>query len=596
MFWHNVLDILSIIGAVLFMVFFFGFCIFIHELGHFLAARWRGLTVTAFSIGFRKIWSKKIGDVEYRIGYLPFGGYVEIPQLDSNCEENGEVKAEDGKVYPHAKPLDRIIAVFAGPLFNILFGFLLATVVWIVGIRQDTPKFSRIKVAEVEEESPEYRAGLRKGDEIVRLNGKKFHCTWGGFAQDILFTIDKVTLEVERAGKTFSISYLPVPNPKHQPDEEIAYPFFKPLIPVQVYPRRGGAAEKMGLKDNDRILAMDGIEIKNIRHFRYLLYAAQGRTVTLLVERDGKRLTFTGKSGDESIPPGESKAAGGWKLGFADNPVTEVLPGLPFDKAGIREGDRILSFNEVKVHTVGDAITFLENNKDREILVTVARGKKQETFTVKVRPVYLTEYDFGASFATKVHPTPWEQFTDVIDSTVRSMRSIGISLGRKMHLTKKHTTIQAKHMSGPIGIGRVLFLSVYLASFAHGLALVVMVTFSLGLLNLLPIPVLDGGHILLAFIELALRRPVPKKLLDPISFVFIGVLILFMLFVTFYDVKRIVNPLLKNFRSSPPAAEEQADKEKTPPGKPKNEAPAKETKEVKNGNRATSGAKPDKAD
>ena len=121
MFWHNVLDILSIIGAVLFMVFFFGFCIFIHELGHFLAARWRGLTVTAFSIGFRKIWSKKIGDVEYRIGYLPFGGYVEIPQLDGNCGEDGNVKTEDGKVYPHAKPLDRIIAVFAGPLFNILF-------------------------------------------------------------------------------------------------------------------------------------------------------------------------------------------------------------------------------------------------------------------------------------------------------------------------------------------------------------------------------------------------------------------------------------------------------------------------------------------
>ncbi|MBP5183424.1 MAG: site-2 protease family protein [Lentisphaeria bacterium] len=547
--------------------------------------------MTAFSIGFRKIWSKKIGDVEYRIGYLPFGGYVEIPQLDGNCGEDGNVKTEDGKVYPHAKPLDRIIAVFAGPLFNILFGFLLATVVWIVGIRQDTPKFSRIKVAEVEEASPEYRAGLRKGDVIVRLNGKKFHCTWGGFARDILFTIDKVTLEVEREGKTLSISYLPAPNPKHQPDEEIAYPFFKPLIPVQVYPRRGGAAEKMGLKDNDRILAMDGIEIRNIRHFRYLLYAAQGKSVTLLVERDGKRLTVTGKSGDKRIAPGESKAAGGWKLGFADNPVTRILPGLPFDKAGIREGDRILSFNEVKIHTVGDAIKFLENNKEKEIAVTVARGKKQEKITVKVRPVYLTEYDFGASFATKVHPTPWEQFTDVIDSTVRSIRSIGISLGRKMHLTEKHTTIQAKHMSGPIGIGRVLFLSVYLASFAHGMALVVMVTFRLGLLNQLPIPVLDGGHILLAFIELFLRRPVPKKLLDPISFVFVGVLILFMLFVTFYDVKRIVNPLVRNLRSSPPAAEQ------TGNGKKQREtAPAKETKEVKNGDRATVGAKPDKAD
>ena len=89
-------DILLKIGAVAFMVFFFGFCIFIHELGHFLAAKWRGLHVIAFSIGFRKIWSKKIGGVEYRIGWIPFGGYVEIPQVDAS----GEALDEDGKPLP----------------------------------------------------------------------------------------------------------------------------------------------------------------------------------------------------------------------------------------------------------------------------------------------------------------------------------------------------------------------------------------------------------------------------------------------------------------------------------------------------------------
>lgn len=555
MIWQNILNFFSIVGAVIFMVFFFGFCIFIHELGHFLAARWRGLTVTAFSIGFRKIWAKKIGDVEYRIGWIPFGGYVEIPQVDANCDKNGDVKTEDGKTYPHAKPLDRIITVFAGPLFNILFGFVLASLIWIVGIRQDTPKFTKIQVAEVEENSPEYKAGLRKGDVIVRLNGKKFHCTWAGFVKDILFTIDKVTLDVERNGKDFQVTYLPAPNPKHQPDEEIAYPFFKPLIPVEVYPVKGGAAEKMGLKEHDRIVAMDGIEIKDILHFHHLLFAAQGKDISLDVIREGKKILLKGKSGEKVLSAGEEKAGGSWKLGFAGNPVVTILPGLPFEKAGIKEGDKILSFNDAKIAAVTEAQKFLEGNKGKSILVKVERNKKELSFTVT--PVKMFDYKFGASFATTEHPTPWQQFSDVIDMTIRSLRGIGISIGKKLHLTQKHTTIKPKHMSGPIGIGRVLFLSVYLASIMQGLALVVMITFSLGLLNLLPVPVLDGGHILLAFIEILMRKPVPQKLLDPISYIFIAVLIFFMLFVTFYDVRRIVNPIVRSYKKSHPEKVEQ---------------------------------------
>ena len=89
-------QILTIIGSALFMIFFFGMCIFIHELGHFLAAKWRGLHVIAFSIGFRKIWGYRWRGVEYRIGWIPFGGYVEIPQIDAV----EEAKDENGKVLP----------------------------------------------------------------------------------------------------------------------------------------------------------------------------------------------------------------------------------------------------------------------------------------------------------------------------------------------------------------------------------------------------------------------------------------------------------------------------------------------------------------
>ena len=136
------------IGSVAFMLIFFGLCIFIHELGHFLAAKWRKLHIVAFSIGFRKIWWKKINGVEYRIGCIPVGGYVDLPQIDGS----GDVKDENGNILPKAKPLDRIIVAFAGPLFNMLFGLLLGVVIWIHGIPQDTPVLKEIVVESVQKE------------------------------------------------------------------------------------------------------------------------------------------------------------------------------------------------------------------------------------------------------------------------------------------------------------------------------------------------------------------------------------------------------------------------------------------------------------
>ena len=100
-------------------------------------------------------------------------------------------------------------------------------------------------------------------------------------------------------------------------------------------------------------------------------------------------------------------------------------------------------------------------------------------------------------------------------------------------------------MSGPIGIGKYLFLSVYQGSLILGLNVVVVITFNLGLVNLLPIPVLDGGHILLALLQMIFRRPVSQKILEPVTIVFITLLIGFMIFVSFYDVKKIISPILR---------------------------------------------------
>ncbi len=555
-------DILLKIGAIAFMVFFFGFCIFIHELGHFLAAKWRGLHVIAFSIGFRKIWSKKIGGVEYRIGWIPFGGYVEIPQVDAS----GEAVDENGKPLPKAKPLDRMIAVVAGPLFNILFGFALGTVIWICGVPQDTPTLKEIEVESIEEKSPEYNAGLRQGDVIYKLNGEAFDTTWNGFVSKILFTIGEVKLSVRRDGREFEVAYFPAVNRKVSPAEGIAYPFFFPKIPVYLYPEKGSQLAKLGVKDGDRLIMVNGRKINEVGDLSsILLFETGGKPVTFTVQRGDRELTFRGI---ELTPVKDADGTeGNYYLRMSENPLLRVPENSPLEKAGLKKGDRLVSLDGVKIQDIEDVRALLDRTAGKTLKVVYERdGKQLET---EITPQYVRYYDLtGVRFAMLQHPTPWAQFENVLVMTWKSLRGICVSIGKKLKLTEQYTTIEPKHMSGPIGIGRYLYTSVYYGSVIQGLTLVVLITFNLGLLNLLPIPVLDGGHILLALLEIIFRRPMPQKILEPITIGFVVLLISFMLFVSFYDVKKLATPLIKSIeKNKAPAAEkvEEAGNDKAQP-------------------------------
>ncbi|HEX4341753.1 MAG TPA: site-2 protease family protein, partial [Verrucomicrobiae bacterium] len=126
------MSFLKIVLTVLEALIALNLLIFVHETGHFLAARWRGMRVDRFAIWFGKpIWKKKINGVEYALGWIPAGGYVALPQMATM--EMIEGKTDEAEALPNASALDKIIVAFAGPLFSFLLAVFFAVIVWQVG-------------------------------------------------------------------------------------------------------------------------------------------------------------------------------------------------------------------------------------------------------------------------------------------------------------------------------------------------------------------------------------------------------------------------------------------------------------------------------
>jgi len=534
------LNYLGIAGAVIFVFLALGFCIFSHELGHFLAAKWMGLHVDAFSLGFRPFWRKKYKGVEYRLGYLPFGGYVEIPQLDSS---NGEPKTAAGEPLPRAGSKERIITAAAGPLFNIISGLLIACIVWVCGIPQDTPKMREITVRSIVEESPEYRAGLRKGDVIVKLNGQTFHTTWAKFIEQILYIIGPVELEVRRDNKPLVIRYIPAENPDAPgavKKEKIAYPFFTPLIPIQLFPEKNSIAYKAGLRDGDILLKAGGEDITDFMQLQSAFNFSCGKPLALLVRRGEREMEFTVTP--QPVPELEEYThylAGVIQTIDKDGKISvaELMSGGSAARAGLLPGDILLEANGKKISELTD-LPKIMNKGEFEVKLTVERKGKLMNFTVV--PQKNTPATIGISMTVYDHPTPFDQLAATVTMSWKSLRGIATGIGNKLGLTEKTSSLKPGHMSGPLGIGTVLFNSVRTSPIS-GVYVMVIISFALAIFNLLPLPVLDGGHIFFGLIALIFRREVPAKVIEILSYIFVVLLISLMVFVTYSDGKRLVN-------------------------------------------------------
>ena len=516
------LKIFSIVANILFVLFFFGLCIFLHELGHLLVALWRGLHVERFSVGFgKKIWGKTYKNVEYIVSILPFGGYVALPQLDPTDEP----KKADGKELPHASPSSRMLTAAAGPVANLIFGFFLGLFIWWIGVYKPAPA-NHCDVISVPRILALYKDGLRSKDHVVAIDGKAVSGKWKELAQT-LPQQDGVTLRVKRDENELDLHYTPTANTEYE----------------------------AGLRPDDRIIAVNGKALsRGWEQLSNTITLAPGK-VMLNVQRDGQDLEFSYKPA-----PNPDTEGLGYPFFRVQTPtvVAEVVPGSPAQAAGLKSGDKILAIDG---ESIRDADTFIDKIRESggaSLTLLVERGNKEITISnLKARGEMVEGkilYRIGAAIPPTsrvlTHPNPWKQFVNVFSQTRDTLRS----------LFAKGSLVKPRHMSGPVGILQIIWMKVAIGGFREGLSFIILITFSLAFFNLLPIPVLDGGHIVFALVEMVIRRRVPTRFAYWLQTAFAVLLITFMLYVTFYDVKRSMK-LWQMFH--PSSTEEPA----TPPAK-----------------------------
>ncbi len=556
----QIMSVLDFAISIARFIIMLGVLVFVHELGHFVAAKFCNVYVVRFALGWgKRLFGFQIGETDYCVSMFPIGGYVKmVGQEDMPRTEEEALQAEPEfadlppeRRFNNLPASKKLIISFSGPLMNLLLGFPLFWLVFLVGIPLPISSLNT-RVGEVVEGSPAELAGIRPGHRVLSINGAQIN-KWEQLQLAAMTNEDhSLDLELEDLeGKLTRVTVTPI-------REDGSTRAGIGIAPLEVnridHISPGMGADRSDLQKGDMVLTYNGRTPDNetFQKFIETVNMSGGQPMVFTVLRDGRVL-------DVTVIPEEVSVLKG--VLFKNDIVTYVAP-EPANKITSESGgeDVVVSEQTPRAASIlkpGDVVTAVNGEPvapdDKEFLaekIYNLKGDKVD-FTIErssglfgkpqsmVLSVPLTRQGMiGVHFSPfVVHKFgPGEAFVRTFgkyrDTFKLIMQTIYYLVAGK---------VSTRELAGPLGIAVITEYTLAMGGLTYYLNFVAMITINLAIVNLLPIPVLDGGMILITIIESIRRRPIEEKYL--IIFQKIGVVfILLLLFVaTYNDVLRAIN-------------------------------------------------------
>ena len=504
-------------------VLMLGVLVTVHEFGHFLVAKLCGVRVLKFSIGFgppigvgrfRLAWRR--GGTDYVIAWIPLGGFVKMLGENPGEEESPEAEADRPHSLSAQSVWKKLSIVFAGPAMNLLLPVVVLVGTLWVGV--DRPA---AVIGSVEPGSPAAAAGLRPGDRILALDDQRVDW-WDEIDRKIRRSPGRsLRLELERGGRRFERE-LRVASRQgldlFQKQSEIGWAGLQHnrqkatlgVVSLNV------PAARAGLRSGDRVLAVGGRPVEDWPAFAAAYSAVRSGSVSLRIAR-----TQAGSERERTL---EVPALGSLQaLGVIPAVVliSEVNPGSPAERAGLRSGDLIVA---VDGEPVGSFFTFQETVRasgGRPLAIQYARAGETRVVSIAAEKTQLGEegvtpevFLIGIRPSDSMLPGTFDldrvrnPFVAVPRATVMTVDLTRMFLEGLRRIVSGE--ISRRSIGGPIEIARQSQLALQ-AGWESFLQLMILISINLGILNLLPIPILDGGQALLFLVEGVKRQPLSLR-------------------------------------------------------------------------------------
>ncbi len=531
--------------TLIWFVIVLGIIVFVHELGHFLVAKWCGVYVDCFSLGFgpRLLWLK-IGETEYRISAIPLGGYVRMAYQFDIPEEYDKEAEERYKDVPVFRRYDkqsvpkRMAIIVAGPFMNLIFALPIAFALLVLGTPQ-TINSNATTLGSVVAGTPAANAGLEAGDKIISIDGTSVN-NWNDLTTLISYKIGQETkIDYLRNGKEEKVVLIPELN------EEKGYMGIgvTKLKSLQVGSISSNSpATKSNLQVGDVINNIIGTSKSKISSTEFLNYIKEnpGKLIVLGVRRYPENRYF---SDSNTFTTAKIPITIGKVGKFKNIVITEFEDGSYISSAPevstVKKLDKVTKINGEKVtpETINEKI---HNLSPGTASITIERieGKiVKKLFTTNVVLTVVSTGYIGAGFNDANQIVKRHTIAAIMASPKRAYKElVGVLNILRMLIQKK---LGLKNLAGPVGIARITGIAAK-AGASGLLFIMLMLTVNLGILNLLPLPVLDGGHVVLLFAEGIYRKALPIKFVlwyQKIGFTF---LMLLMAYVLYNDIIRWV--------------------------------------------------------